>query len=142
MTMRNANIKDITIVANKYIVQIAEYIDSGLNEEKFHYVLEESPKGVAAALELSKSRIENKRILIYFSDNITNWNFGDDVLDFKNSDVPPGAILLAREVDDPSAFGVCVMDDKNKIIDIVERPTRDISKLAIGGIYLFDESFY
>ena len=141
-TMRRAGIKDITIVANKYIVQISEYIREGEEGEKFHYVLEEKPAGVAGALELARSRIEGKRVLIYFSDNITNWNFANDVIEFNHTDVMPGAVLLAREVDNPSAFGVCVFDDQNRIIDILEKPKHSDSNLAIGGIYLFDESFY
>ena len=141
-TMRRAGINNITIVANRHIMQISDYIGSGIEGERFHYVLEESPRGVAAALNLARSRVEGKRMLLYFSDNITNWNFADDVEAFNSSEEPPGAVLLVRKVDDPGSFGVCIMDEEGAIVDVVEKPKNSESDLAVGGIYLFDETFY
>ena len=141
-TMRGAGIKDITIVANKHIIQISEHIGPGYEDESIHYVLEETPRGVGEALNLARSRLEGKRVLLYFSDNITSWNFGHDVSEFSKSENPPGAILLVREVNDTSSFGVCVLDEEGEIIDILEKPIGNSSGLAVGGIYLFDETFY
>ena len=141
-TMRKAGIKDITIVANRHIVQISEHIGEGVGGEKFRYVLEEKPAGVRNALNLARNSIQGKRVLLYFSDNITEWNFLDDVNYFRDSDDPPGAILLSREVDTPEDFGICVFDSEGKIADIVEKPKENVGNQAIGGIYLFDETLY
>jgi len=40
-------------------------------------------------------------------------------------------------VEDPSAFGVIQLNDKNEIVDFVEKPTEFVSDLAIIGIYFF-----
>ena len=80
--------------------------------------------------------------MLYFSDNITTWDFSDDVESFKDANDPPGSILLAREVDDPSSFGVCELDEDGSIVDIIEKPENPPTNLAIGGIYLFDERFW
>jgi len=141
-TMRKAGIKEITIVANKHIVQISEHIGDGMEGERTRYVLEEKPTGVKDALDLARSWIEGKRVLVYFSDNVTNWDFNDDARAFQDADAPPGAVLLVREVENPSAFGVCVLDSGGGVVDVVEKPEEEISNLAIGGIYLFDETFY
>jgi glucose-1-phosphate thymidylyltransferase len=141
-TMRRAGINNITIVANRHIMQISDYIGSGVGGERFHYVLEESPRGVAGALNLARSRVDGKRMLLYFSDNITSWNFAEDVEAFNASEGAPGAVLLVRKVDDPGSFGVCIMDEEGTIVDIVEKPKNSKSDLAVGGIYLFDETFY
>ena len=141
-TMRRAGIKDITIVANKHIVQISEHIGVGLEGEKIRYVLEERPAGVKNALELAKNWIIGKRVLLYFSDNITNLDLSEDATLFRKSIQPPGAILLVREVDDPGSFGVCVIGEDGEVIDVIEKPKDDLGKLAVGGIYLFDETFY
>ena len=45
-TIRRAGIKDITIIANQFIGQIANHIGCGLPGERIHYVLEEEPLGV------------------------------------------------------------------------------------------------
>ena len=141
-TMRRAGINDITIVANKHIVQISDHVGDGIDGEIIRYVLEDRPRGVLNALHLARSWIEGKRVLLYFSDNITNWDFEKDVMDFRSSIDPPGAILLVREVEDPSAFGVCIVDENGEVIDVVEKPENEDSNMAVGGIYLFDESFY
>lgn len=141
-TMRKAGIKDIIIVANKHIVQVAEHVGEGRDDENIRYVLEDSPLGVKNALDLARNWIKGKRVLLYFSDNITNWNFSQDASQFMNSKTPPGAILLVREVDDPQSFGVCVLDSDGKVVDIVEKPETEISNLAVGGIYLFDETLF
>ncbi len=141
-TMRKAGIRDITIVANNHIVQISEHVGEGLEGERIRYVLEDRPQGVLYALQLARSWVEGKRVLVYFSDNITNWDFAQDVKDFCSSVDPPGSILLVREVEDPAAFGVCIIDDNGEVVDIVEKPQTRVSNLAVGGIYMFDESFY
>ena len=141
-TLRNAGIKDITIVANRHIVQISEHVGDGIDGEEIRYVLEKEPKGVKEALSLARSWTEGKRVLVYFSDNITSFDFRQDVRKFRDSNEPPGAVLLVREVENPSAFGVCVLDESGNVTDIVEKPEDRISNLAVGGIYLFDEDFF
>ncbi len=141
-TMRESGITEITIIANEHIGQIAKHLGGGEPNEKIHFVIEEEPKGVENALALARPYVEGSRMMLYFSDNITTWDFSDDVRDFEFSEEAPGAILLAREVDDPSSFGVCVMDEGGKVVDVVEKPEEPPSDLAIGGIYLFDERFW
>ena len=141
-TMRESGITEITIIANEHIGQIAKHLGGGESDEKIHFVIEEQPRGVENALALARPYVEGSRMMLYFSDNITTWDFSDDVRDFENSEEPPGAILLAREVDDPSSFGVCVIGEGGEVVDVVEKPEEPPSDLAIGGIYLFDETFF
>ena len=141
-TIRRAGVKNITIISNEFIGQIAQHVGSGLEGEKIHYVLEETPSGVANALELARPHNEDCRLLIYFSDNITTVEMAETVEQYISAESNPGCVLLAREEKNPQAFGVAVMGDGGKVIDIVEKPTNPPSNLAIGGIYLFDERFW
>jgi glucose-1-phosphate thymidylyltransferase len=113
-----------------------------MDGEQIHYVLEEEPKGVAEALNLARSHNQDCRILIYFSDNITTIELGDIISEFSAASAPPGCVLLAREEESPQAFGVAVLDEDGALIDVVEKPENPPSNLAIGGIYLFDETFW
>ncbi|MDC0056333.1 sugar phosphate nucleotidyltransferase [Deltaproteobacteria bacterium] len=140
--IRRAGIKDIAIIGNQFIGQIAQHIGAGLEGENIHYVLEEKPKGVGHALNLARSHVEGKRLLVYFSDNITSAELDEEVGRWANSEEEPGAFLLGRVVEDPRAFGVGVFDDGEKLIDIIEKPDIPPSQLAIGGIYLFDRNFW
>ena len=141
-TIRGAGVRDITIIANSKIGQIAKHVGVGVEGERIHYVIEEEPRGVAHAIDLARPYVEGSRILLYFSDNITSCDFSEDGERFRNSERPPGAILLARTVENPSEFGVCVMDQAGTVVDIVEKPVNPPSDLAIGGIYMFDEKFW
>lgn len=130
-TIRSAGIKDITIIGNKFIDKIREHVGDDVN-----YVLEVEPKGVANALQLARDGNEGTPLLIWFSDNITNIDLTNDLKEFSS-----GAILLTREVENPSDFGIAVVDN-GEIVDVVEKPSNDIGNLAIGGIYIFDETFW
>lgn len=130
-TIRRAGITDITIIGNKFIDKIREHVGDDVN-----YVLEVEPKGVANALQLARDGNEGTPLLIWFSDNITNFDLTKDLNEFSS-----GAILLTREVENPSEFGIAVLDG-GEIVDVVEKPSNDIGNLAIGGIYIFDETFW
>ena len=130
-TIRHAGINDITIIGNKFIDKIREHVGSEVK-----YVLEEEPLGVAAALQLAREGNENCPLLIWFSDNITNIDLKRDVDEFTK-----GAILLTREVEIPSDFGIAILDG-DTVVDVVEKPENPPGNLAIGGIYVFDERFW
>ena len=130
-TITNAGITDITIVGNKFIDKIRQHVG-----EKPSYVLEEEPRGVAAALQLARAGNQNCNLLIWFSDNITNIDLRNEVDLFTS-----GAILLTREVGNPSEFGIAVQKN-GEIVDVIEKPSRFVGNLAIGGIYIFDETFW
>ena len=140
-TIRRSGITNITIISNEHIGQIAKHVGQSMDGEQIHYVLEEEPKGVAEALNLARSHNQDCRILIYFSDNITTIELGDIISEFSAASAPPGCVLLAREEESPQAFGVAVLDEDGALIDVVEKPENPPSNLAIGGIYLFDETF-
>ena len=141
-TIRRAGIKNITIISNQFIGQIAKHVGSGLPGEQIHYVLEETPKGVAEALNLARPHNENCRLLVYFSDNITTIELAEHVERFTTQETNPGCLLLSRDEEKPHAFGVAKFDTNGNIIDIVEKPDNPPSNIAIGGIYLFDEQFW
>ena len=141
-TIRRAGIENITIISNQFIGQIAKHVGSGLPGEQIHYVLEETPEGVAKALNLARPHNENCRLLVYFSDNIATIELAEHVERFATKETNPGCLLLSRDEEKPHAFGVAKFDANGNIIDIVEKPDEPPSNIAIGGIYLFDEQFW
>lgn len=52
-------------------------------------------------------------------------------------DTSADSVVWVKKVDDPSAFGVVQLNDKNQIVDFVEKPKSFVSDLAIIGIYYF-----
>ena len=114
-TIRRAGIKDITIISNQFVGQIAKHIGQGLPGERIHYVIEEEPLGVAHALNLARPYNKEARLMVYFSDNITTLEFEEHVSAFGQAKDPPGCLLIAREEPNPQAFGVAVLDGEGSI---------------------------
>lgn len=141
-TIRRAGISDITIIGNQFIGQIAQHVGTGLPGERIHYVIEEEPLGVHHALNLARPHVEGSRILLYFSDNITTIELTSAVQQFSESEEAPGCSLIGRIVDDPERFGIAVFDHNKNLVDIIEKPQNPPSSFAIGGIYLYDETFW
>ena len=51
-----------------------------------------------------------------------------------------GAKILLHKVINPELFGVAKIDNKNKILEIKEKPKKNISNYAITGLYFFDNN--
>lgn len=49
---------------------------------------------------------------------------------------------LAKRVPDPSIYGVCRVDEKNRLIDMVEKPKTFIGDLANVGCYVFEPDIF
>ena len=50
------------------------------------------------------------------------------------SELAADAVMFTKEVDDPSALGIAVVE-QGRIVKLVEKPTEPISNLAVIGIY-------
>ena len=48
-------------------------------------------------------------------------------------------MIWVKQIDDPSAFGVVQLNEKNEIVDFVEKPKEFVSDLAMIGIYFFKD---
>jgi glucose-1-phosphate thymidylyltransferase len=68
-------------------------------------------------------------------DNLIGEDF-DMLIDKFEQEKLDGLILL-KEVDDPSQFGIAQLDDQGSIVRLVEKPKTDMGNLAIVGTYLF-----
>ena len=130
-SIRETGITELTIVANQFIDDIRSHVG-----DKAKFVREERPDGVANAIQLARDGNENCSILLWFADNLTNIDLVKEVENFKK-----GALFLTREVERPSDFGIVTIKD-NVVVDIEEKPSNPQTNIAIGGIYLFDETFW
>jgi glucose-1-phosphate thymidylyltransferase len=86
--------------------------------------------GISHALLFAKELFTGK-VIVAFADTLFK-------ADFK-LDTSKDGIIWVQRVDDPSQFGVVRVNDKNEIIDFVEKPSTFVSDLAIIGIYFFKD---
>lgn len=89
--------------------------------------------GTAHALYCAKDLLDGNMIVAY-ADTLFRADF--------TLDAEQDGIVWVQKVADPSAFGVVQVNDKNTIIDFVEKPATYISDLAIIGIYYFRDGAF
>jgi glucose-1-phosphate thymidylyltransferase len=84
--------------------------------------------GTAHAIMCAKESMSGP-IVVAYADTLFRADF--------TLDTTADSVIWVKQVEDPSAFGVVQLNDKNEIVDFVEKPKDFISDLAIIGIYYF-----
>ena len=92
------------------------------------FVEQKEQRGTADAVWTARSAFDSD-VLVVFSDTI----FDADLRIIK--DCQCDGIIWAKEVSDPSRFGVCVIDEDGILTRIVEKPATFVSNLANIGLY-------
>lgn len=109
--------------AEEHLLQVAERL--GAKGKIYH---QDIALGTAHAILCAEPSLKGN-VIIAFADTLFYADFKID----KSKD----GIIWVNRIDDPSAFGVVVLDEKGVIKDFVEKPSEFISDLAIIGIYYF-----
>jgi glucose-1-phosphate thymidylyltransferase len=73
-------------------------------------------------------------------DNVTGQALEAFVKKFKNEHLD--ALIILKEVENPSSFGIAQLDDKGNIVRLVEKPKTPMGNLAIIGTYLFSNKVH
>lgn len=131
-------IKDIgIIIAPETGREIIERVGEGDRwGVKIQYIWQEKPLGLAHAVWVAKDYLGNSSFLMYLGDNLIGSRITEQVRLFSGSEELSAAIFL-KSVPNPKAFGVAVVDETGKVVDLIEKPEHPPSDLALVGIYLF-----
>ncbi|WP_159801291.1 sugar phosphate nucleotidyltransferase [Flavobacterium sp. MK4S-17] len=115
--------KDFGDKVAKDLIGIAEKLGA---KGKIYY--QEEPLGTAHAIMSAKDSMSGP-IVVAYADTLFRADF--------TLDTTADSVIWVKQVDDPSAFGVVQLNDRNEIVDFVEKPKEFVSDLAIIGIYYF-----
>jgi glucose-1-phosphate thymidylyltransferase len=107
---------------------------------RLSYKIQDEPKGIAEALILAEDFLDGDSSMLMLGDNLMFGARFQKRLSQAIEDVTQnqGAHLFTYRVKDPSAFGVAVMGDDDKILDLVEKPKTFLSQYAVIGLYVYD----
>ena len=134
-----AKIKDILIIVNKgQIEQFKRVLPNGNNlGVKITYLEQEKPKGLPDAFIVGEKFIGNSSVALILGDNFF---FGQNLTKklIACTSMSRGAKVFLHPVKNPSLYGVATINQKKKIINIVEKPKKTKSNLAVTGLYFFD----
>tara|TARA_X000000368_G_scaffold107902_1_gene83833 strand:+ start:316 stop:1023 length:708 start_codon:yes stop_codon:yes gene_type:complete len=128
----------IIITNSEFNEMIKNDVQSNFEDLHMEFVIQESPNGIADALSYASSKIPPDSLVTFvLGDNF----FGENPLEELDLENIRGAHLFVKEVKNPEEFGVIELD-KNKIINLHEKPKDYISSLAVVGLYIYQYSCF
>ena len=104
---------------------------------KFSYLVQPAPEGLAQALILGESFLENSSVCLILGDNIF---YGDGLVNLltEATELQEGALILGYQVSDPQRYGVVEFNSHGQVISIEEKPKQPKSKYVVPGLYFYD----
>jgi len=137
------NFKDVVCNLHWYPEAIKDYFGDGSRWGlSISYSYEEFLMGTAGGVKNVEDFFEGKTFLIISGDALTDI----DLTEVFNYHKRRGGIatLVLTEVDDPSQYGVVILDKEDKIMGFQEKPLagEEKSNLANSGIYMFESDIF
>jgi glucose-1-phosphate thymidylyltransferase len=99
------------------------------------YLFQQEPLGLAHAVRVARPFLKDSPFVMYLGDNLIGAGIEEFRNDFKATGVD--ALILLKQVEDPSNFGVVEIDRGGRVLRLVEKPKQPKSDLALIGIYFF-----
>ena len=112
--------------------QIKDYVIREYPSIKADFIEQKKMEGLGHAIYTAIPTFDDKEIFIILGDTVFDVNLKDV---FKNKQ----SALGVKKVDDPSRFGVAVLEN-GYIKKLVEKPTTLVSNLALVGLYYIANS--
>ena len=139
-TLMLAGIKNILIIAspdqiNRFEELLGDGHEFGI---KLEYKVQDKPNGIAESLVLAQDFLSGSKSALILGDNLFHGpGLGRRLESFNKV---KGAQIFGYHVQDPSPYGVATIDQSNSVISLSEKPNNSDSKIAIPGLYFFDET--
>jgi glucose-1-phosphate thymidylyltransferase len=131
-----AGITEIGIIVGDTADQVRASVGDG---EQFGasitYIPQSAPLGLAHAVVTARDWLGDDPFCMFLGDNFLRCGIAPYVETFTRNRCP--AMILLKEVEQPSAFGVAVLNDDGRVSRLVEKPVEPVSNLAIVGVYFF-----
>ncbi len=139
--MVKAGIRDIGIIVGPNKEQVMEVVGDGSRWNcRIEYINQEKPLGLAHAVKISRTFIDDDSFVMYLGDNILRGPINRYIKEFRK--FGSNTVILLSEVDNPKQFGIAKLNPDGSIQELLEKPENPPSNLAIVGLYIFDNSIF
>ena len=136
--LEHHGLEDIVVTVEFLSEEIQNYFGDGSAwGVKLSYSVEEEPLGTAGSVKFTQDRL-NERFVIVSGDALTDVDLSAVVAFHEERGAE--ATLVLKEVDDPSEFGIVVLEDDGRVSRFFEKPDPDevFSNTANTGIYVLE----
>ena len=104
---------------------------------RFTYAEQPRPEGLAQAFIIGKEFIGADRVCLILGDNIFYGHGLEGILK-RALELTKGGLVFGYWVKDPERYGVVEFDESGQVLDIVEKPDKPRSSIAVSGLYFYD----
>ncbi len=137
--------KIMVVTSPEHVGDFVKILGSGHNFKSLNtgrqiqivYGIQNTPSGIADGLYIAKDYIGTDNCILYLGDNIIEDSLKNEIVNFKS-----GALVFLKKVNDPERFGVAKINPQGEVTEIVEKPKKPISDLAVIGVYIYDNTVF
>ncbi|EKV57109.1 sugar phosphate nucleotidyltransferase [Brachyspira hampsonii] len=123
------DLEEVIFIVGYLKDKMIEYLTDKYKNITLRFVEQKEYKGLAHAISLTKEYIkDDDKIFIILGDTIFKLNLSNIVSKNENS-------LGVCEVDNPSRFGIAILNEQGIITKLIEKPQEPIGNLALTGMY-------
>lgn len=131
--LKESGIEDVILVAGYMQEKIKDYVN-GLAGFNVTFVTQEKQLGTGHALLQVKNFVIEERFIVMYGDDLYD---KDDI----KAAVKNELCVTAKETEDPSRFGVFILENNN-VKDLIEKPQTLVSNLANTGLYVLNMGIF
>jgi glucose-1-phosphate thymidylyltransferase len=99
------------------------------------YIDQGAPLGIAHAVACAEDFLADDPFVVYLGDNILRHGIAPLVVEYEKGHCD--AVIALQRVPDPERYGVAEVDEGGRLIQLIEKPQKPKSDLALVGVYLF-----
>ncbi len=110
------------------------------SDVQVEFILQEEPLGLAHAVKVAQPFLGSDNFVMYLGDNLINVHLKQLIDRFNDANCE--ALILLKSVENPSSFGVAVLNEERQVIRLVEKPKAPPSDLALIGVYFFTPAIF
>jgi len=104
------------------------------------YIPQDEPAGLAHAVKTARPFLQDSPFVMYLGDNLISSGINSFLQAFQEGDLD--ALILLKEVDDPSQFGIAELNGNGSLVRLVEKPKDPPTNLALVGLYFFSTAVH
>jgi glucose-1-phosphate thymidylyltransferase len=135
------SIKEVGVITAPETDQyVKDYVNNGSKWNLNVTYIPQEPLGLAHAVKTAQQFLARDSFIMCLGDNVTGQGLNTFIQKFQKENLD--ALIILKEVDDPSNFGIAQLDDKGNIVKLVEKPKTPMGNLAIIGTYLFSNKIH
>ena len=105
---------------------VREYVKDGSKWNLNIEYIQQEPLGLAHAVKTAQQFLDQDSFVMCLGDNVTGQDLNTFIERFRKENLD--ALIILKEVDAPSNFGIAELDSKGNIIRLVEKPKEEYEK--------------